>query len=308
MGAVNNEKKALVGNVDDSWVNIPSDSNFAAYGAAAVRNTKGSLRAVVSQEHAIDQETGDGIHIEGSGRIFVRADDNTPTHKEKGRAVFNTTRRRLSVSDGENFLAVGGVYPGLISMSAVVPSPSLDGWTVCDGRRVTAAQDGGIYKVLVERLAGSEAPIAQLPDLRDRFVRGVDAAGTRAPTHGAHGTSDTADDVYSFQDNAIPDHKHNIDHGHEGEAGDAEWKAGFSGILVYRNPYSDTKAGGNQERFARANNVSTDLNHTHELTIENFEGDSKLVKRGTDSGEVEGKHLSDESRPDNVALYYVIKL
>lgn len=348
MAAVNVNKKALSSATTDTWVSSPADSDNVSDGASAVRDTKATLRAVVSQEHYIDDDsTGDGIHVEGSARVFVEDDTAVePTHSERGRTVFYPESRSLKVSDGNDFLPVGGTYPGLVTMSAVAPTPASDLWALCDGQYVERASDDGIWDSLIDRLAGSGADGSYLPDLRDRFVRGANTAGngslalqSGARTVNTQTGATTADDAFDFQEHAFEDHDHQMDHTHgasivsgydsgNGSTGSPTWNTGtvtlekdlvdassagatFDGtslkVIPFEADRSVSEGGGDA-----ANDAWIDVNLQHRHAIARYWGLTRLASVQSEDiahGVPERTYnTADETRPDNVVLYYVIKL
>ena len=316
--AVVNDDAVTAAALTATWRGDPSDSENISNGASEIRSTRANLTGVVSQEHYVEvsgtsNSTGLGHHVEGSARVYVKRDDGdfgggTVTVDESvGRTRYTPLSRKLEISTPDGWSAVGGVYPGLISASAVVPVPATDGWRLCNGDLLDTVEEDGIYTNLVERL-NPGGTNARVPDLRGQFVRGV--SGTRDTTFG---NDQTELETYSHQDHAVVEHRHDVDHNHaEFTSADSDYTANgqlnSDGNISGRN-VNDTKQSssfGNRDAASNTN-VWTDLTHTHKVNVPALgESFSKGVV-GPDAVDLVD-HVADETRPDNVALYYVIKL
>lgn len=315
--AANPDAQTLGVELTEAWNNDPANADSVGNGAAEIRATRKALASVMSQEHVARGATR-GHHVEGSARVYVRREngsygDGGTVEEEVGRARFDPDAARLDIYNGTAWQGVGAVYPGLISMSAVIPVPATDGWVLCDGSILDTVEEGGIYARLVERL-NPDGTNARVPDLRNMFVRGVDASGTRAPSFG---NDQTEAATYDHQDNAVKDHKHSIAHDHPvveaADASGAVWDAGdqtaFSnGVLTVNNPGNDEVGGTNLlNQVGGSDDITVDLKHKHAVDIPAW-----TDADGRSGGAVgtDGSALADvsETRPDNVALYFVMKL
>lgn len=293
-----------------SWQNSPAVGDAASNGATRIRETRKAIREHFSQEHVLGEDGTGGKHVEGSAKIFVQ--DGEPSAEEdyeKGRVWYDSGS--LRVADGNSygdseFLPGLNAYTGLIAMSVKIPTPATDGWALCNGDLKSDTDDNGIWANLIDVLCGGSGTEAYLPDLQNQFVRGVDAEGSRAPE------LDGSDNSFHTQDHAFEDHKHPIDHTHAEEdftVGSPVYTAGdhltADGVLTIRDPDAEEKGedvAGNYT--AKDSNVTVDLDHDHTITLAGYEDDSGLAA-DSDYGDA---NPSTETRPDNVALYYVIKL
>lgn len=327
MAKVNNDAVAAgsVTPLTTGWRGSPLSTDNVADGAAEISATRGALSGVIEQEHytvpsGTGNSTGLGHHVEGSARVYVERDDGSfgdavTVDESVGRMRYYPGARRLEVSTPDGWSAAGGVYPGLISYSAVIPVPATDGWRVCDGNSgnpITSTQDGGIYSPLIERLTGTPgATQAYIPDLRDQFIRGHDtmAAGT-GRTINAQSTATSPLEAFPVQAHMVMDHHHAVDHDHaEFNSGAAEFTAATgltaAGVLTVRNTSNQEKRGSLDFSAADASTMDININHTHPIDIPLYEGFSTGVV-GTDNAAT--TNTGAETRPDNVALYVVIKL
>ena len=180
---------------------------------------------------------------------------------------------------------------GYVPVGAIVPfagdADSLTGqgaFLPCDGRAVPVSEYPDLFAVLGVRWgAGPDAGQFCLPDLRGRFLRGVDggsgrdpdAAGRTASAAGGH----TGDRVGSVQDSATarprdaqfgirpqPDHRHQLPTW-DGQGGAREVGTGHSGADLIPPEWSEP-AGG----------------HSHEID-----------------------HWDNETRPKNAAVQFLIR-
>lgn len=166
------------------------------------------------------------------------------------------------------------------------PTPP-QGWLLCDGAEV----DRGTYADLFAAIgtahgAGDGATTFHLPDLRGRFLRGVDRGAARDPDVAARAAAapggNAGDAVGSIEPTAMSNHGHAVNdpsHAH------AEIIAhGAPGGFLWTN----AQAGG----FASLaqSNVPTAAAYT-----------------GISIGGPVGATVSSESRPENAAVHFIIK-
>ena len=341
--------------ISGTWINSPANADNVFTGAQEIRSTRAGLRSALSQEHHTEpSEPGinTGEHVVGSAKCYVEsgtglqeAPGGSP-ESLKGRMRFIEARRQLLIHNGDSrgWLPLGGVYPGLVSMSFVRPSPEADGWVVLEGQTVDRVDSQGnptIYDALIRRLTNNLTPPAALtlPNMQNQFVRGVDSAGTRAPrVDSVEGGGVAA--ILDEQENAFQQHTHRMEHSHgaamsngrdtgNGRTGTPQspaWSDGnpllnddgkhqhnFTALLSFTKP----RAGaGIAERNSPRNAATTqtiddDLSeHHHEIPryngITGTAGNDENVAFGLTEN-VYKTNLT-ETRPDNLAMYFVMKL
>ena len=342
MGATNPDRFFGENIVTGGWVNNPADASKVFQGAGFIRSTRKDLRAAISTEHVLNDEDFEiGEHAEGSAKCYVLDDAQASVQggpdKARGRMRFNKEERSLAVSDGEGFIPLGSFFPGQITMSAVAPNEIIDGWALCDGRNVTVNEADGLYARLIRRLTGnSNATQARLPDLRDQFIRGW-SASRQVVNSQTVGTGASASDVYNYQEHAFEDHKHEMSHTHGatlagGRDGNnvgrtgvvTEWNNGAPEIdddgrhrhnfVAIRNTRRTSDFIGTTVKGAddpsEGTTVENDLSdHNHQ--IPRYYGTSGFAGITADSSKGITQidyNTADETRPDNVAMFYVIKL
>lgn len=333
--AINDDAIGGTAALDETWRGLPSSAEPLFQGQERIRSTRSKVAALLSEEHEIDG-ADIGKHVEGSARVFVGSGgafgDGTTPDSAVGRVRFDDATNKMEVQTSDGWKAVEAAYPGLISYSAVIPVPATDGWILCDGNggnplTWNADDSTVIYKRLIQRLAGPGATSAYIPDLRNRFIRGHDTmasgSGRTINNQSTATAPDNSDGVstgaFNFQKNTVKDHKHAIDHTHppDIETSQPVWNNANQGP----NPGGDTSFingvlntdDGNwwlalvgAVATSRRENIAIDLNHKHTVTVPAYDGDSGLVV-GTD-GAAMADHVSAENRPDNIALYVVMKL
>jgi microcystin-dependent protein len=118
--------------------------------------------------------------------------------------------------DAVNALNSASVPPGTVIAFAGASLPA--GWLVCDGSAVSRTQYANLFSAIaVAHGGGDGVNTFNLPDLRGRFVRGVDGnaghdpdnASRLAPQAGnSAGTGNAGDVVGSVQDGAFASHTH----------------------------------------------------------------------------------------------------
>lgn len=87
-----------------------------------------------------------------------------------------------------------------------------DGWLLCDGRPLPREDYKDLYLVIGANFGAPNETHFNLPDLRGRFVRGVDHGQGRDPDAGDREKSaehgNIGDKVGSVQDDAVGEHTH----------------------------------------------------------------------------------------------------
>jgi microcystin-dependent protein len=88
-----------------------------------------------------------------------------------------------------------------------------DGWLLCNGRALERDKYQELYQVISANFGAPDNDHFNLPDLRGRFLRGVDKGAQRDPDASARGPSakngNTGDRVGSTQQDALQGHYHN---------------------------------------------------------------------------------------------------
>ncbi len=110
------------------------------------------------------------------------------------------------------------MYAGALD-AAAVGRLAEQGWLPCDGSLLHIAHYEELHRAIGNSHGGEEAKF-RLPDLRGRFVRGVDA-GTKRDPDAADRTvpavgGNSGDRVGSLQDDAFKKHSHKVPHYPEG--------------------------------------------------------------------------------------------
>ena len=193
-----------------------------------------------------------------------------------------------SYADEFTISTSGAIFPIGSVMSYMGNSTTLtdlesSGWYKCDGRAIstlTASLSGDEITAFVN-VVGSN-----LPNLRGVFLRGLDEgrgfdedAGTRTGGEGTTG-------VRSYQPHQVQAHTHtgtttsDGNHNHGGVTGNA----GYASSSFTRGPGDGAIADAIGSHH---HSISTDGYHSHSLTINNNSG--------------------AETRPENIAVYYIIR-
>jgi hypothetical protein len=109
-----------------------------------------------------------------------------------------------------------GVAPVNFPTGCVLPyagTTAPEGWLLCDGSTVSRTDFAGLFAVLGSTHGqGDGSTTFHIPDLRGRFVRGVDGAANRDPDKAtrtaANAGGNTGNNVGSVQDDAVQGHFH----------------------------------------------------------------------------------------------------
>lgn len=89
------------------------------------------------------------------------------------------------------------------------------GWLLCDGSAVSRTTYSALYAIIANAYgAGDGTTTFNLPDLRGRFIRGVDGSAGRDPDASSRTASNTGGNtgnaIGSVQSYAITDHQHSV--------------------------------------------------------------------------------------------------
>lgn len=111
----------------------------------------------------------------------------------------------------------GPSEPGESKPDESKPKPP-DGWLWCDGASLDRGEYPDLYHAIGTNFGAPDETHFNLPDLRGRFVRGVDHGAERDPDASKRGPSveggNIGDHVGSLQDDAYGKHNHTINSQH----------------------------------------------------------------------------------------------
>jgi len=202
----------------------------------------------------------------------------------------------------ENPVVPSGVPIGTIVAFGGQAVP--DGWLLCNGYEINVAASPE-YKPLFDVIGtawggNSSLQTFRIPDLRGRFLRGVDGTANEDPNKGnsdriaMYPGGNTGNNVGSYQPDAFQGHWHKI-----GEVPNFGWNTGLSpmgsalaGVGASRADSRDYVNGKSGYNFARADDITTDV---FEMNNPNAIGPSGVPR------------TSSETRKKNVYVNYIIK-
>lgn len=221
--------------------------------------TNGRFQVVLGNEcTAVVRATPDlWLEVEVGGEVLGRTKlSAVPFAVEAGRAAELTpAASNLLVPSGTVVAFAGDTAPA--------------GWRLCDGAAVSQTQFPALFRAIgTAHGSGGAIGMFNLPDLRGRFVRGVDRGAMRDPDRAtrtaANGGGNAGDAAGTVQDPAIGSHQH-----------------GLNGVTV-----------------GYVSSGMTDI-----LASTNFsQPTNAFPTRSTGSG------IGNETRPVNISLNYIIRL
>lgn len=168
--------------------------------------------------------------------------------------------------DGTDFEMAVGTTPAAVAVGTVMAWPMTTvpaGWLECDGSAISRTTYAALFNTIGTSYGtGNGSTTFNLPNYKDRFLRGFDASGTDASgrtdrgdgTTGAKVGTKQADDYkqhnHTFTGNAVPDHGHPARYGPEGN-GEIDSSGGLavsSQNQTNKDAYTGTPSGtlGNQ--------------------------------------------------------------
>jgi hypothetical protein len=209
--------------------------------------------------------------------------------------------REFTISTGSAIFPIGSVIAYMGNLSTVAGLEA-SGWYKCDGRAISslnASLSGDEISAFVN-VVGSN-----LPDLRGMFLRGLDdgVSGYRDEDRLTRTGGENTTGVRSTEDESMRKHTHLVagststdgSHGHSWRF-DTEHDDQGSGTSY--NEY--TKGGSGYAAGADDNPISsTGSEHSHAMSF--------LTRDPSNSEASVSSYAGNENRPDNTAVYYLIR-
>lgn len=181
-----------------------------------------------------------------------------------------------------------GLVGSIISYAGIsVPS----GYLVCDVSTISRTTYANLFASLGTSWgAGDGSTTFNLPDLRGRFMRGVDNGAGNDPNAGGRSSlfsgGNIGDNVGSYQTDATSKNGLTATADNAGAHSHTHNRVTRQGSFATLDGVNFNSGGNNQYLSLLTANTSTSGNHTHNITIGN--GDA-------------------ETRPINASVYYIIK-
>jgi microcystin-dependent protein len=204
--------------------------------------------------------------------------------------------------------AENDVPPGTIIMFAGPDGNVPEGWFPCDGRGLSSTEYPSLFGAIGTLWgAGGGASDFNVPDLRDQYLRGVDAGAGRDPDAASRTPAGTGDPegVGSLQDSSLHDHTHGMgSHVHSG--GSLYGHFAFDNA----NAYSTTSRFGlilpwtSSHEFGSISYFTASGSRTDALDIGGSTGEPSI---GTTSGTTPDPGASAETRPVSRVTLFIIK-
>ena len=257
--------------------------------------TKITGEGTVSFNHGLFDSTSMDLTVSGKCRIrffagtYWNSQSTSPDDKDAVTKFSSGTDSSSNVPSGTD--SSSNVPSGTIVAFGGSTPPS--GWLMCDGTSYSNSEYPDLSKAIGNAFGGTPGATFRVPDLRGRFIRGVDnGAGNdpNATARVAFNGGNSGDVVGSYQsDNAkMPDHRHLMFSYNWGRGG------GATGAPVSPTQFVSEKGG-----LINAEN--------HYLV----EGNSIPPKGGLTSFPVDSSGVSFQSgletRPKNLSANFIIK-
>jgi len=199
-----------------------------------IRETRSAVEERLDREHEMLNSTAskDGAHSRGSSRCYVAESAPTPGTMEAeladdgdasfaiGRQWLDSAKGQLYIYDGTSWVPIGYTYGQIAYFTEATHLPS-SGFVLCN------SSGEGTYT------AGTKT--VHVPDLIDKFIRG----GAGYSGGFTEGGADT-DDVTLVEAN-IPEHDHDMDHGHPVTGEDDEGIGDITGIRFTKRDTTYTR-------------------------------------------------------------------
>lgn len=162
-----------------------------------------------------------------------------------------------------------GVAPVQFPTGCVLPfagTTAPEGWLLCDGSAISRTAYAGLFSAIgTAHGNGDGSTTFHIPDLRGRFVRGVDGAANRDPDKAsrtaANAGGNTGNNVGSVQGDSVQLHKHETSIGYVGVfgTGGSGSRGAYGGSGSGTRDSSSDQYNGSTSTETRGKNVN--LNH-----------------------------------------------
>lgn len=249
----------------------------------------GVFHAIVGNSSAAANDEFKKIDFTKKGTIYSL---KVEVKKTSGGAYTTISNEQMKAVPYARY-AFNGVPVGTIVAYGGDKNNVPEGWLICDGASVAQADYPQLYAIIGGAWGTSGASF-NLPDLRGRFLRGVDDAQGNDPDAGSRTASasggNTGDVVGTLQNDETRAHNHTASSGNAGnhnhEYNDIFWSESGGAVTVPSNWGSADS--DNDNRGAQMARTTADSGvHSHTITVDNDGG--------------------NETRPVNAAVYYIIK-
>lgn len=160
-----------------------------------------------------------------------------------------------------------GVAPVNFPTGCVLPfagTTAPEGWLLCDGSAISRTTYAGLYAAIGDAHGnGDGSTTFHIPDLRGRFVRGVDGAANRDPDKAtrtaANAGGNTGNNVGSVQNNQTASHRHSTQGSNSaGGTGTGNY---FGSINIVGSPNSTATLGTDLVGGNETRPININLNH-----------------------------------------------
>ena len=130
------------------------------------------------------------LYIDEAGNVGIGTDEPKAKLHVNGEVIIDSLRLGDKTVDMlkrimEEMVPVGTIsaYGGDVTNQQNIKSLEKRGWLVCDGRKIKTDDYKELHKVIGSGFGSPDAKHFNLPDIRGRFVRGVDGAAGRDVDH-----------------------------------------------------------------------------------------------------------------------------
>ena len=310
---INHKGNVGVGTTDPKYGKLQIKQDFAgSKNGITLDNGTTTARSYLASNdkwhmtHDGDDEKGIAIDKDGSVCINPRLHVDGDFRVRDGisvEAIENSTNMGPVESDSTTILSakaikdyIDDLFVGSVCAFAMERPP--EGWLVCDGSWLDCSD----YKKLARKLLGKPHPDAlppkfNVPDLRGRFVRGLDLDGEIDP--------DGIRDIGHSQGDQLRDHEHEFNGADviTSEEGAHTHRDQYRGLGARLDRVNEGVGDGYLVKDFRFNINSTSFPgwHSHKIKTD---GDVRSARRFHDAPR---GSIGTETRPVNVALLYCIK-
>jgi len=168
-----------------------------------------------------------------------------------------------------------------------------NGWFKCAGQSIDGLTAlSADEKTTLKNVLGNSS---NLPDLRGLFLRGLDEGRGRDDDRLTRTGGESTTGVRSEQGESMRDHRHsgttstNGSHNHGGSTGDAGWSRSTDD--------GGTTGTAAENSGTHSHSISWDGDHTHTFTTSDAQNSSTGIT----------PQAGNENRPDNIAVYWLIR-
>lgn len=169
----------------------PEDTDPIRQGANSIRTMKADLQTALSTEGVFPGATPAAPVFRWKPRTGSVANRPANDPVNPGTLYYDTDANQLELDNGTAWVALTNLVP-VATIQAYGGTVAPGGWLLCDGSQVSRTTYANLYAIVGNAFGvGDGSTTFNLPDLRGRFLRGIDNGAGVDPDTGTRTAMNT---------------------------------------------------------------------------------------------------------------------